>query len=90
MQRSDLELLLKQKVHVVEGSLGSELARRRGSSDVLLPRVVLESPDIIANLHRDFGEVGATLHIAATSEANRLALRRSSLPLILKPSIKTL
>ncbi len=79
MQRSDLDLLLRQKVQVVEGSLGSELARRRASSDVLLARVLLESMDAVGDIHRDFANAGATLHVSGSSDCNRLALKRVKL-----------
>lgn len=79
MQRSDLELLLKQKVLVVEGSLGSELARRRGTADILIARTLLQSAESLAEVHRDYSQAGATLHVTASAEANRICLKRLKL-----------
>ena len=76
MSRADFAYQLKQRVWIIEGSLGSELQVRIGTPGVFLPHLVAEKPELIARLHREYGQAGANIQVSATAGANRLTLAR--------------
>lgn len=79
MLRSDFEYLLKNKVLFTEGSLHAEVQRRAKTASIFVPRVTLDTPDLIRDVHRAYAEAGATLFCAGSAEANEMALQRKHL-----------
>ena len=79
MLRSDFEYLLKKQVLIIEGSLHYELQRRAGASDPFIPDFILNQPDLIRGIHREFAEAGARILVPATAGANQLTLQKKHL-----------
>ena len=76
MLRSDFEYLLQKQILIIEGSLRYEIQKRAGSADPFLPNFILNQPDLIRAVHREFADAGARLLIPATAAANRLILQK--------------
>lgn len=77
MKRKELGEFLKEKVLVLDGAYGTELARR---GHVGVPeRVVLESPNVVRKLHADYITAGADVILTCTFGANPVKLAKSGM-----------
>ena len=74
MLTSDFEYLIKNQVLIVSGNLHSEVQRRL-KSHAFLPRIILEDPDKVLAVHRDFTEAGAHILVTGTGMANQPMLQ---------------
>lgn len=79
MQRTDFEYILRNKVQVISGAIGSEIERREKEPMPFTPRFILERPDLIRSIHADFAKAGATILVTGTARANREILLKKSL-----------
>lgn len=71
----------EQKLHCIDGATGSELERR--GVDLSLPlwstQALLEAPQVLAEVHRDYLEAGAQAITAATFRTHRRSLAKVGL-----------
>ena len=63
------------RVTLLDGPTGTELVRRGLHTPAPLwsARAVLEAPDVLSKIHRDYLDAGASVHTAATFRAKRRA-----------------
>ncbi len=77
MRRTELKRILKERVLVLDGAYGTELAKREY---VEVPeRVVLDSPNVVRNLHAEYIAAGADAILTCTFGANPVKLAKSGL-----------
>lgn len=79
MQRTDFELLLKQKILVISGMVASELERRLKVGFPFTPRYIQENRGLILEIQKDFARKGAHILVTGTSKANFEILRKKAL-----------
>ncbi len=77
MKRENLKGILKEKVLVLDGAYGTELAKR-GYGDVP-ERVLLENPQAVKKLHEDYIRAGANALLTCTFGANSVKLSKLGL-----------
>jgi len=77
LRRTELKRILKERVLVLDGAYGTELAKREY---VEVPeRVVLDSPNVVRNLHAEYIAAGADAILTCTFGANPVKLAKSGL-----------
>lgn len=66
---------MARRVTILDGPTGTELARRGVPTPAPLwsAGAVLDAPDVLARIHRDYATAGATVHTAATFRTRRRA-----------------
>jgi S-methylmethionine-dependent homocysteine/selenocysteine methylase len=81
MTRDEMSAWLAEGPRVLDGATGSELLRRGVSAAGRLWGVgaLLEDPDAVRRLHRDYAAAGADALTAATFRVARFSLRRAGL-----------
>ncbi|WP_036225638.1 homocysteine S-methyltransferase family protein [Mesoaciditoga lauensis] len=77
MKREELKKILNERVLVLDGAYGTELAKR-GYPDVP-EKVVLENPQAIKKLHEDYIRAGANAILTSTFGANDVKLSKFGL-----------
>ena len=77
MKRTELKEILKERVLILDGAYGTELAKR-GYSEVP-ERVVLESPNVVKKIHADYVAAGANAILTCTFGANPIKLAKFGL-----------
>lgn len=80
MLRNDFNLAIQEKVLIIDGSLSAEIQRRvQGPTLPSVPRVLLEQPNLIGEIHQSFADAGAKILVAGTAECNRYHLEKTGL-----------
>ena len=80
MLRNDFNLVIKDKILIIDGSLNSEIQRRsQGNTLPSVPRVLLEQPNLIGDIHQSYADAGAKILVAGTAESNRYLLDKNGL-----------
>src|SRR5438034_11831000 len=81
---SNQRLLRAMPAHdllLLDGATGTELGRR--GADISLPlwsaRAIIEAPDILADIHRDYLRAGADLITANTFRTHRRTLAKAGM-----------
>jgi len=68
--------ILKKKILIVDGAMGTEL-QKQGMPTGVCPEIwCLENPGIVRNIHQAYSEAGSDIVYASTFGANRLKLQQ--------------
>jgi len=78
MLQADFKYLLRQKILTICGSLHSELLRRT-KGQVSTPSFILDQPNLVQQVQREFCRAGANILVTGTGSANRLLLEKEHL-----------
>jgi S-methylmethionine-dependent homocysteine/selenocysteine methylase len=80
-RRGFADRLAEARPILLDGATGTELERLGARCELPLwsARAVLESPDLVARVHRDYAEAGAEVVTAATFRTQRRTLARAGL-----------
>ncbi|MBU4306021.1 MAG: homocysteine S-methyltransferase family protein [Candidatus Omnitrophica bacterium] len=71
---TDIRTLLKRRVVVLDGAMGTEL-QKRGMPQGICPEIwCLENPDVLKSVHADYSRAGADIVYTCTFGANRVKL----------------
>lgn len=73
MNRIEFLEILEKKILFLDGAYGSEFIAR-GYSNIIGERLVLEKPEAVYQLHKDYVEAGADILLSCTFSANRVKL----------------
>jgi methionine synthase I (cobalamin-dependent) len=76
MAREDLKSRLQQGVFLLDGAMGTQLFARGIAPGTCSDALNLESPEIVAEIHRAYLQAGSDAVITNTFGANRYALAR--------------
>ena len=77
LKREELKKILKERVLILDGAYGTELAKR-GYEDIP-EKVLLESPSILKKLHEDYINSGSDVLLTCTFGANEVKLSKFGL-----------
>jgi S-methylmethionine-dependent homocysteine/selenocysteine methylase len=79
LQRSWTARLAERRPVLLDGALGTELERRgvRAGLPLWSTHALLEAPDVVAQVHREYAEAGAEVLTAGTFRTQRRCLRGS-------------
>ncbi len=70
----NLDKLLKDRVLILDGGLGTEILRRLDQKVVFFEQLNLLNRDVIVNIHKDYIQAGADIITTNTFGANRIKL----------------
>ncbi len=76
MTRPDLRTAIQNHVFLLDGAMGTQLIARGVEPGVCNDAINVESPEIVADIHRAYLEAGSDAVITNTFGANRYALAR--------------
>ena len=76
MNRLDLRSRIRQGVFLLDGAMGTQLFARGVAPGVCNDAICVESPDIVADIHRAYLQAGSDAVITNTFGANRFTLAR--------------
>ena len=74
MKKQEFKNLISQKITYLDGATGSNLMKRGMPSGVCPEKWILENPDIMIQLQREFVEAGSNIIYAPTFTCNRIKL----------------
>ena len=76
MSRVDLRSRIQEGVFLLDGAMGTQLFVRGVAPGVCNDAICVESPDIVADIHRAYLQAGSDAVITNTFGANRFTLAR--------------
>jgi methionine synthase I (cobalamin-dependent) len=76
MTRTDLRKAIRNGVFLLDGAMGTQLIARGVEPGVCSDAINIESPEIVADIHRAYLQAGSDAIITNTFGANRYALAR--------------
>jgi homocysteine S-methyltransferase len=79
MTHSQLNELLRQRVLVFDGAMGTEIYRRHVFLNRCYEELNLSEPELVRAIHKAYGEAGADVFTTNTFAANRASLTRFGL-----------